>query len=515
MDNSGFINEKLKFRSIEKVASQGETCETFIVNIEGKNYFMKRLRAEFVHDKKYRILFEKEYEVGRSFNTVYIPKYVKLNNEGDDVYILMEYVLGENIAELLDSNPGYFCNENNVYKMLFQLLEGLAELHKKDIVYLDINPRNIMLTRYGNNVKIVDLGYCANAAYHQTAGYTAGFAAPEVEEKREDEIDAQSDIYSVGVLLQYIKERSGAKFSRHLNGFMQRCLSKEKSGRYTNCEKAIQALKSRSKWRMFAGAAVVAAVVAAVLFTQQPINSTTHNGVDYSVLSHDSLTCIVTGGIGDKNNIYIDPEVVIGDNVYRTVAIKDSAFSNRDILSVYIPEGIEVIGKGAFYCCNVITSINLPSTIKDFTAAFYGMESMHKVKIPVVKEISSRSFVNCALYDLYIPEGVERICLDAFVSNKKLKKVSLPQSLKVIERGVFYNCTTLRELVIPSQVQEVGDYAFFKCDSLQALYCLAPVPPRITGISERCLTIYVPTEYLDAYKADYNWGVYNICPIPE
>ena len=265
MDNSGFINEKLKFRSIEKVASQGETCETFIINIENKNYFMKRLRADFVHDKKYRILFEKEYEVGRSLNTVYIPKYVKLNNEGDDVYILMEYVLGENIAELLDSNPRYFCNENNVYKMLFQLLEGLAELHKKDIVYLDINPRNIMLTRYGNNVKIVDLGFCANAAYHQTAGYTAGFAAPEVLEKREDEIDAQSDIYSVGVLLQYIKERSGAKFSRHLNGFMQRCLSKEKSGRFANCEEALKTLKSRNKWRMFAGATVMVVVAAAVL----------------------------------------------------------------------------------------------------------------------------------------------------------------------------------------------------------------------------------------------------------
>ena len=251
-----------------------------------------------------------------------------------------------------------------------------------------------------------------------------------------------------------------------------------------------------------------------MLFVQQPINSTTHNGVDYSVLSHDSLTCIVTGGIGDKNNIYIDPEVVIGDNVYRTVAIKDSAFSNRDILSVYIPEGIEVIGKGAFYCCKVITSINLPSTIEDFTGAFYGMESMLKVKIPVVKEISSKSFVDCALYDLYIPEGVERICLDAFVSNKKLKKVSLPQSLKVVERGVFYNCTALEEVVLPSQVQEVGDYAFFYCNSLRALYCLAPVPPRITCISERCLTVYVPAEYLDAYKADFNWGVYNICPIP-
>lgn len=515
MDNSGFLYEKLQFRSIEKVAAQGETCETFIVNIDDKNYFMKRLRAEFVRDTKYRILFEKEYEVGCSLNTVYIPQYVKLNNEDDDVYILMEYILGDNIAELLDSNPRYFCNESNVYKMLFQLLEGLAELHKRDILYLDMNPGNIMLTKYGNNVKIVDLGFCANAAYYQTAGYTVGFAAPEVEEKRENEIDARSDIYSVGLLLYYIKERSGARFSRHLNGFMQRCLSKEKSGRFANCEEAIKALKSMSKWRMFAGAAVVVAVVAAVLFARQPINSTTQNGVDYSVLSHDSLTCTVTGGVGDKNNIYIEPEVVIGDNVYRTVAIKDSAFSNRDILSVYIPEGIEVIGKGAFYCCKVITSINLPSTIKDFTGAFCGMESMHKVKIPVVKEISRQSFVDCALYDLYIPEGVERICLDAFVSNKSLKKVSLPQSLKVLERGVFYNCTTLEELVLPSQVQEVGDYAFFKCDSLRALYCLAPVPPRITGVSERCLTIYVPAEYLDAYKADFNWGVYNICPIPE
>ena len=57
--------------------------------------------------------------------------------------------------------------------------------------------------------------------------------------------------------------------------------------------------------------------------------------------------------------------------------------------------------------------------------------------------------------------------------------------------------------------------AFFYCNSLRALYCLASVPPRITGISERCITVYVPAEYLDAYKADFNWGVYNICPIPE
>ena len=261
MVSSEFLDEDVEFESVERLDSHGATSETFIVKIKGKNYFMKRLRAEFVCDLRFHSIFNKEYEVGSSLDSEYIPKYERIKNEDGEVYILMEYIIGENIDERLKSDPRYFWKEKNVYRMLLQLLKGLSELHKKDIIYSDMNPRNVMLTKYGNNVKICDLGFCVNASFYQTAGSTVGFSAPEVVAKRLNEIDAQSDIYSLGLLLQYIKEHSGAKFSRRINSFMERCLSYDKKGRFANCEEAIEALMKGHRWCVAGAIVSVIAIV--------------------------------------------------------------------------------------------------------------------------------------------------------------------------------------------------------------------------------------------------------------
>ena len=155
MPNSGFINEETQTSTIEKLDPQGGTSEAFIVKTEGKNLFMKRLRPEFANNPKYRTIFEKEYELGKSLDSPYIPQYISLNQDKDGLYIIMEYIYGDNIEEKLESDPEYFQNEKNIYKLLMQLLKGLEELHSKDILYLDFNPKNIMLTKFGNNVKIL------------------------------------------------------------------------------------------------------------------------------------------------------------------------------------------------------------------------------------------------------------------------------------------------------------------------------------------------------------------------
>lgn len=518
MSNSGFLDEHIDFESIEQLETQGGTSEAFVVKIKGKSYFMKRLRAQYAGDPKMHSIFEKEFEVGSSLNSPYIPQYTSINKENGGLYILMEYVLGENIESRLKSNPQYFCNEKNIRKLLLQLLEGLGELHSKDILYLDITPKNIMLTRFGNNVKITDLGFCANATYHTTMGCTVGFRAPEVEHKRWNEIDAQSDIYSVGLLLHYIQKHSGAKFTRHINNFMQRCLSKSKKQRFADCGEAIRALKSTGKWMPVAVVALFCTLVAVVCATVlQPVEmSTILHGVEYMVLSQENLTCAVAGGTGLDYNVYIEQEVTIGNRVYRTVAIKDSAFNRSGILSVDIPEGIETVGHGAFHRCDNIVALNIPGTVKNFTGAFIRMENVKRISLPVVKEICSSAFVaDCSVEGLIIPEGVERICRDAFVSCTALKEVSLPQSLKVLERGVFYNCRALAEITIPAQVTEIGDYAFYECDSLESFYCCAMVPPRITAIfNTKNVTVYVPVEAVDVYKRNINWRDYNICPMP-
>ena len=519
MSNSGFLNEDTPFEDIKELGSKGKTSESFIVKMNGKNLFMKKLRAEFCNAPLYRTIFEKEYEVGKLLKSPYIPKYISIHNDGQEIYILMEYILGEDIEERLKNNPAWFRNEKNVQKLLMQLLEGLNEIHSKEIAHLDIKPKNIMLTKFGDNVKIIDLGFCANATYHHTAGYTYGFAAPEVEEKNLDNIDTRSDIYSIGLLLEYIKKLSGAKYSRQLNNFIQRCLEKNKELRFANAGEAIEALKSHKRWHVLIGAVVCAMVVLASIFslsnrvdiTASP-TSIKRFGIEYRILSQEDLTCTVVGGEGFENNLYIEPKVEIGDNLYRTVAIEDSAFHKRNVFSVHIPEGIESVGKGAFYQCDSIVTLNLPSTIKDFSGAFVSMDNLSRLTIPAVKSISAQAFVdNISLEKIQIPEGVERICLDAFVSCSGVKKVKLPQTLKVMERGVFYNCTALEEITIPAGVTEIGDYAFFECDSLHSVYCYAPTPPRITAIFNTAkVKVFVPATALEAYKNDFNWGEYDI-----
>jgi tRNA A-37 threonylcarbamoyl transferase component Bud32 len=523
MNDSGFLNEDFDFESIEKLDSQGGTSETFIVRLNGKNYFMKKLRAEYVDDRRYCSCFEKEYEVGKLLNSPYIPEYISFNKTEDEVYILMEYILGENIESRLESNPHYFHNEKNVHKLLMQLLDGLEDIHKKDILHLDINPKNIMLTQFGDNVKITDLGFCANATQFHTAGSTIGFQAPEVQEKEIGEIDRQSDIFAVGLLLRYIKEHSGAKYSRHLNSFMYRCLNNKKSNRFQSTEEAKQFLQKHQHRHLVTTittmVCIVVATVAAMLVlmtgTDENITQATLSGVNYRVLSQEKLTCEVTGGEGWENNIYIEPKVVIGDNIYRTIAIKDSAFSTCDILSVHIPEGIEIIGKGAFHDCDSIITLNLPSTIKEFNGAFVRMSNTKKISLSPVKKVCTAAFVdNSSLESIIIPEGTEYICRDAFVSCISLKNLSLPQSLRVLERGVFYNCQALEKITIPAQVTEIGDYAFFECKNLRCIYCYAMTPPRITAIINTAnVTVFVPETALDNYKKDFNWAEYNIQPM--
>ena len=517
----------------------GTTSLAYKSYINGRSCFIKRLRPEFSHDKRYRELFYKEFNTGKNIRSPYIVEYLDIKEEAEGLCIIMEFVNGCTLKEKIEREAEYFRHEKNIRKLLLQLLEALKALHKENVVHLDINPANIIISQINNNVKLVDLGFCISDWNDRTAGSTALFSSPETALSDIEEIDARSDIYSIGCLLHYIEKETGTRLSRSLKSFMQRCLKEKKKQRFTDCDQAIDALKRRSKWLVVAGTAslIAAASVAVALLTPR-VDSTmpqtevalltpradstmpqtekvTKHGVEYTVLSHEDLTCMVVGGEGNNKNLYIEPEITIGNSVYRTVAIADSAFTRRDILSVHIPEGIVTIGNGAFYKCDSIVTINLPNSARVFNGAFASMRNLQRIKIPTIKDISTSAFVDAGkLTDSYLPEGVERICRDAFVSCAELKRVSLPQTLRILERGVFYNCKALEEITIPAGVTEIGDYAFYRCDSLHSVYCHAMTPPRITAIFNTAnVTVYVPKEALSAYKKDFYWGSYNLEPM--
>ena len=151
--------------------------------------------------------------------------------------IVMEYVDGRTLEQFLAENPtpAMRC------RVFEQLLQAVAYIHRSGLVHNDIKPENILITRSDNDVKLIDFGLSDNDAYYlaRMLGCTKRYASPELL-AREKEIDARSDIYSLGVVM---KEIFGNRYSR----ISSRCLYSQKEKRYANAEELLSAFKHRGR----------------------------------------------------------------------------------------------------------------------------------------------------------------------------------------------------------------------------------------------------------------------------
>lgn len=151
--------------------------------------------------------------------------------------IVMEYVDGRTLEQVLAENPT-MAMRSRVFE---QLLQAVAYIHRSGLVHNDIKPENILITRSDNDVKLIDFGLSDNDAYYlaRMLGCTKRYASPELL-AREKEIDARSDIYSLGVVM---KEIFGNRYSR----ISSRCLYSQKEKRYANAEELLSAFKHRGR----------------------------------------------------------------------------------------------------------------------------------------------------------------------------------------------------------------------------------------------------------------------------
>lgn len=125
--------------------------------------------------------------------------------EDGTAYIVMEYIAGINLRQLLQRKRGPL-DFRTVIPIAQQALQALGFLHSKKFVHRDISPDNLMLTRDGDveRVKLIDLGIAKSleSTRHLTmAGKFLGklqYASPE---QFGGQVDARSDIYSFGLVL--------------------------------------------------------------------------------------------------------------------------------------------------------------------------------------------------------------------------------------------------------------------------------------------------------------------------
>ena len=116
-------------------------------------------------------------------------------------YLIMEYVDGLNLAELLARVEGGRLTHEECAHILTSCARALAYAHENRVLHMDIKPTNIMIDRMGT-VKLADLGMAelgAAAGYGGARGGTVGYMPPEQIEGML--VDERADVFSLATVI--------------------------------------------------------------------------------------------------------------------------------------------------------------------------------------------------------------------------------------------------------------------------------------------------------------------------
>ncbi len=166
----------------------------------GRRVAIKRLSTALTGDEVFRERFLRE---ARMAGRLTHPNIVAVFDVGDDdgvPYIVMEYVEGETLADLM-SRAGPL-DPDRVVDLVLQVCAGLEHAHRAGVVHRDIKPQNL-LVRNDDTVKIADFGIARllNATQLTQVGTvlgTATYLAPE--QALGEQATGAADIYSLGAV---------------------------------------------------------------------------------------------------------------------------------------------------------------------------------------------------------------------------------------------------------------------------------------------------------------------------
>lgn len=231
---SSFASPLSQHPTREELYLGGATCDTYIVRLNGKLLFKKKLKDKYKGQPQYVAAFQKEFEVGFRLEHPALPRYIQLTEEDNCPCLFEEYIDGDTLTRFVGRHSGYFTHRTHADTFINELLSAIEYLHEHQVLFLDLKPDNILITHVGHRLRLVDLGGCYSDMFDNTTERTPGFAAPE--QMNGKTIDERTDIYLIGKILQYIR------VPRIYSKVITCCLRPEPTERYSNVAKLRRAI---------------------------------------------------------------------------------------------------------------------------------------------------------------------------------------------------------------------------------------------------------------------------------
>ena len=126
------------------------------VRYDDKWYVKKILKPELKDSHSYQQTLIKEYELGSQLDCPFIVHYSDLGEDDNGTFILTDFVDGKPLDIFIKDHPDYFKSRAARKLFISELLAAVDCLHQHQILHLDIKPSNIMITKVGNHVKLID-----------------------------------------------------------------------------------------------------------------------------------------------------------------------------------------------------------------------------------------------------------------------------------------------------------------------------------------------------------------------
>lgn len=194
------IREKYEFISRIGNGAFGKVRLFRSKSAKNLRFAIKSIKKDDMPEDLFNFLID-EVKIISKMDHPNIVKYYETYEEEHYIHIVMEYLQGEDLFNLIRSKKGDNFSENDIAEIISCLMKAVSYIHNQKIVHRDIKPENILFSRNNNynSLKLIDFGLSTNLKSDSRFRVGSPFyMSPEI---IEGDISYKSDVWSIGIIL--------------------------------------------------------------------------------------------------------------------------------------------------------------------------------------------------------------------------------------------------------------------------------------------------------------------------